>query len=484
MTLITGTVLIVQSDLNIIRQISSKLPEIFNIETTDTLSGAFKHLSSGAIDVVILDLFLFDSSGIDTFLKLRLKYPDIPAILLLDYENSKLIKEAMFHGAQDYLIKEHFDDSFLIHVVESSILRQSYLTKMQITVERQYFSIFKKSMDGILIVDMDGIVQLINPAAELLFDRHSEEIKDQPFGFPLVTGKEADIEILRKDGTIVLAVMRLTVIEWEGQLVYLIMLNDVTDKKKVEIEKQKMQIKILSASKMATLGEVATGMAHEINQPLTYISTFVQGIVEDFKRNTLDFKSLADEAHIAYNQIKRITDIINHLRTFGRRDVVMQKNASDITKILDYSLLLINKRLALKNIVFEKVIEPNLPLVLLNPNQIEQVFINLFINAIDALENRNHNAKIIVEIATCSDSNQVAIKFIDNGTGIWEKAIDKIFEPFYTTKPVGKGTGLGLSITYGIIESHNGSITCESTINEGTCFTIKLPVALSMVSET
>ncbi|MEO5356868.1 MAG: MEKHLA domain-containing protein [Nitrospirae bacterium YQR-1] len=254
----------------------------------------------------------------------------------------------------------------------------------------------------------------------------------------------------------------------------IIVLHDMTEIKKLEDETQRIQLKMLAASKMATLGEIATGIAHEINQPLTYISSFIQGLLLDIRKQRLDEKEIQKDAATAYKQVGRIVDIIQHLRTFGRRDD-LELTPVNIETVLYNTMLLMGERIRLKNIKLQRVVESELSYVMGSANQLEQVFINLLQNAMDAFPKNAANASIKVNIFLSEDRKWVVTKISDNATGIDAENLDKIFEPFFTTKEVGKGTGLGLSIVYGIISEHNGTITCDSVKNKGTVFTIKIP---------
>lgn len=252
--------------------------------------------------------------------------------------------------------------------------------------------------------------------------------------------------------------------------------HDMREIKKLEDEAKRIQLKLLTSSKMATLGEIATGIAHEINQPLTYISSYIQGLLIDVKHDSLNIDNIEKEAKISFKQVERISEIIRHLLTFGRRDDIDMRAVS-VESIFNNTMLLMRERLRLKNISLSKEIEPDVPTVLGNENQLEQVFINILQNAVDAFKTKETKApEIKVQIGFNKDTDNVFIKFIDNGPGIYAKILDKIFEPFFTTKEVGKGTGLGLSIAYGIIREHNGIIACESELDRGAVFTIKIPV--------
>ncbi|MBF0564629.1 MAG: PAS domain S-box protein [Nitrospirae bacterium] len=256
----------------------------------------------------------------------------------------------------------------------------------------------------------------------------------------------------------------------------IIVAHDMREIKKFEEEAQKIQLKMLTSSKMATLGEIATGIAHEINQPLTYISSFIQGLILDIKRGSaIEPEELKKEASVSYKQVGRIVDIIQHLRTFGRRDDIEMEYLGMET-VLHNALLLMGARIRLHNINLVLKIERALPTVIGSANQLEQVFINLMQNTMDAFARDEKNAEICVEMSCSEDKKFIVIRFSDNGMGIAGENLEKIFEPFFTTKEVGKGTGLGLSIVYGIISEHNGTITCESKANKGTTFTIKIPV--------
>ena len=234
-----------------------------------------------------------------------------------------------------------------------------------------------------------------------------------------------------------------------------------------------MEIRGLAQSKLATLGEVATGVAHEINQPLTYISTMIQAFQEDIELDDLDQENIMARLSEAGRQVSRITNIVDHLRIFGRQDDT-EMTELNLAEVLNSTLLLVGERLRLKGIEFHLEAEEKLPGVWGNSSQMEQVYINLFQNSIDALAHTN-KGEILVALTSAPEHKQVTIKFSDNGVGILPAYIDKVFQPFFTTKEEGEGTGLGLSIIYGIVMDHHGTIDCDSKYTKGTTFTITLP---------
>ncbi len=255
-----------------------------------------------------------------------------------------------------------------------------------------------------------------------------------------------------------------------------IVIRDVTERKRLEEEKDKMKMKMVSASKLASLGEIAAGVAHEINQPLTYISAFIQTAQDDIEENVkINEIKLGKKLKSAYTEVKRINSIVQHLRTFGRQSESNMRHVN-IETVFNNTLLLMGERIRLRNIALIKDIEEDLPMVLANSNRLEEVFINLFQNAIDAFNVKSDNSEICFKASLSHDKKFIIISVRDNGAGIEKKTLEKIFEPFFTTKEVGKGTGMGLSIVYGIIQEHKGAITCDSELNIGTTFEVRLPI--------
>ncbi len=250
---------------------------------------------------------------------------------------------------------------------------------------------------------------------------------------------------------------------------------DLALQQRLEQARREAEVKMLSQSKLASLGEIATGIAHEINQPLTFIQIALQAAGRDIENGTLDLNELNADIQESIKQVRRITKIINHLRTFGRAD------SSDFTElslpdILSNSLILYQEKLKVNGIGLESSTAPDLPLVRGDAVQLEQVFINLIQNAIDALAGAP-SPRITIDFRHQDET--VMVTFSDNGCGVPPPVITKIFEPFFTTKPIGKGTGLGLSIIYGIIADHNGTIECQSPPGQGCRFIITLPAWLN-----
>jgi signal transduction histidine kinase/ligand-binding sensor domain-containing protein len=295
--------------------------------------------------------------------------------------------------------------------------------------------------------------------------------------------------------------------EIEGQRNYLSELNAELYQKNEEItaqheELEKAQRQIVQSEKMASIGVLTAGIAHEINNPINFVYAGVNSVIRDFqdidqvlyeligvdekstdgnqfvkkikqKMAELDFEEAYKAIKQTLTDIKlgaeRTAEIVEGLRNFSRTDNE-QWTASDINSIIDGVLVLLKNKYK-NRIELIKQFDNNIPLIDCRRGRINQVLMNIISNAIDAIADKGE-----IKIRTYTKKGMCLISISDTGVGIEEFLIDKIFDPFFTTKQVGKGVGLGLSISYGIIQEHNGNITVTSEKGKGTVFTIEIPI--------
>jgi PAS domain S-box-containing protein len=261
-----------------------------------------------------------------------------------------------------------------------------------------------------------------------------------------------------------------------GEDVIIANIADISDSIQAEAQ-------LIQASKMATLGEMSAGVAHELNQPLNAIR-----IGSDLLKKMLDRgeKIEPDLAHKVSReisaQVERAANIINHLREFGRKSELDGLEKVDINKPISDVFTVLGQQLKLRQIKVDLDLAENLPHVYGVSNRLEQVFINLVMNARDAIEEMGERGyqngrEGLLTIRTYQEKRRVVAVVSDNGVGMPERVKEKIFEPFFTTKDVGRGTGLGLSISYGIIKDYEGTIEVESKPGSGTIFKITFPAA-------
>jgi C4-dicarboxylate-specific signal transduction histidine kinase len=243
--------------------------------------------------------------------------------------------------------------------------------------------------------------------------------------------------------------------------------------KRREQELRDKQEQLVQAGKLATLGELTTGVAHELNNPLNNIGLFVGNAVDLIELGAMDKERIIREMERAMQQGRKATEIISHLRTFGRA-APYSRDPVSLRVVLIQALSLMQEQLRLRNIQITVDLGGKDPVVLGNPLQLEQVFINLLTNARDAMAD---SPRKMIRIAVTVDSEAAEITLADSGPGIPPGLERRIFDPFFTTKEVGQGTGLGLSITYGIINDLGGTISVVSPPGEGATFVIRLPLA-------
>ena len=244
-----------------------------------------------------------------------------------------------------------------------------------------------------------------------------------------------------------------------GQLA--IAFNQMTEKMSVT------QGKLVESSKMASLGRMAAGIAHELNQPMGAVLLNSQSIGVCLERGRLDLVQELCDKNV--QQVRRASSIMNALRQFSREDQEVDRVPCDLNELVENMVLLVENDFKLKGVRLEKQLRPNLPPLRAVPVHIEQIISNILLNARDALEGCDDKT---VQIGTYEDHGTVVLEIGDSGGGISQENQSKIFDPFYTTKGVGKGTGLGLSLSYAMVKSNGGTISVESEVGVGTVFRI------------
>jgi PAS domain S-box-containing protein len=232
---------------------------------------------------------------------------------------------------------------------------------------------------------------------------------------------------------------------------------------------------LAQASKLATLGEMATGVAHELNQPLNVVRVAGDFLAKMLRRaQKIPDEELMKVSRYITEQVDRATQIVDHLREFGRKSD-LEVRPVDLNEPIRGVFTLLGQQLKLRNIEVNLKLDEDLPKILAEKNRLEQIFLNLITNARDAMEAKGPEAIKELTITTAHEGDRVVAQVTDTGTGMPGEVRKKIFDPFFTTKEPGKGTGLGLSITYNLVKDFRGDISVESTLNVGTTFTISFP---------
>jgi len=355
--------------------------------------------------------------------------------------------------------------------------------------EKKYSAIFDNIPNPVFVLDMVTLEVLdCNGSVKSVYGHQKEAILRTSFLELFRKEERKHYENLIKSSTVInqarqysvngeplFVNIRISPSDYLGGKALLVTTSDIT--KRLETEQQ-----LIQASKMATLGEMATGVAHELNQPLTVIKTasrfFMRKIAKNEKIEDEVMSTMATEID---SYVDRATKIINHMRQFGRQSDVSLERVQ-VNSILERALEILGQQLKVRGIEVVWDLTPDLPPILADPDRLEQVFINLLINARDAIDEKGQSqthqkGEKKITLKTSTDDTVITVEVADTGPGIPASMLERIFEPFFTTKKVGQGTGLGLSISYGIVKDCKGSIRAVSGENEGTRFIIKFPIA-------
>lgn len=227
---------------------------------------------------------------------------------------------------------------------------------------------------------------------------------------------------------------------------------------------------IYQSNKLASLGRLAAGIAHEINNPLTGVLTYSSFLL----KRAGDDPEVRHDLETIVHETKRCRDIVRGLLDFARQ-VPPKKTLIDMNEIVLRALQIVDNQLRVQNIRVAKDLRDDLPRILADPNQLQQVLINLLVNAADAFNGNDREIRVTTGLTPRDGHGMLDVTVADNGMGIPEKNLGKIFEPFFTTKE-NKGTGLGLAVVWGITSEHGGVVEVKSTVGQGTAFTIHLPL--------
>ena len=251
--------------------------------------------------------------------------------------------------------------------------------------------------------------------------------------------------------------------------VYLIQIFDITERKQAEEKEKQLQQELYLAQRLASVGELAAGVAHEVNNPLTGILGFSQRLM----RKSSD-KALSHDLEIIHSEARRAAEVVQNLLTFARRHQP-KKEYSNINDIVKKTLELRTYAVQTGNVEVVTALAPNLPQIMVDFHQMQEVFLNIVLNAEQAMSEAHGRGKLIVKTRRIKD--YVRISFADDGPGISSQNLGKVFDPFFTTREGKGGTGLGLSACHGIVTEHGGRIYVRSKPGKGATFFIELPLS-------
>ena len=359
-------------------------------------------------------------------------------------------------------------------------------------------NLLHSSVDGVIAADKTGKILIFNDAASEISGYTEEEaltslnIRDvypddgafqimaqlrcEQYGGPGKL-KSYQIDVLHKDGTLVPISLNAAIIYENGQETATMgFFHDLRESLRIKKELEQTQIQLLQSEKMASLGKLAAGVAHQLNNPLGGITLFARLMLEEY--------DLEEGAHKDLNRIlkdaERCRDTVKELLEFARQ-TRHEMRPLDINRAITRTLFLLENQTLFQNITVIRNLSDDIPNVRGDTQQVNHIFMNIILNAAQAMQGQGS-----LTLSTClsDDGERVVIEIADTGPGIPEDILPHIFEPFFTTKEEGEGTGIGLSLVYGIVESHEGKIRALNNVPCGTRFIIELPRSISENGET
>ena len=477
-------VLVIEDDPALLQLIPDLLDKIgngsFDVICAECLATALNRLAEEKFDVILLDLVLPDSTaGMDTLSRTRARAPQVPIVVLTGFDNEEWMAGAVQRGAQDFLVKGQVSGTLLVRSLRYAIERNRLLvdltekTRELQASEARFRTIIEKDADGILIVDKNAILRFINPAAEAILERSAEELVGQWFGFPMLAGEKADLDLVREDGRPRVAEMRVVKISWEGQPAYLATLRDVTDRKQAAEELTGANDELVLRNEQ--IRRFNQSLSHELNTPLAAIKEFLSLLLEEVPGPLTDDQRT--QLRLAKDSCDQMARCVSDLLDVARLEtgkLAIRSGPGSIGDLLTQVVTAISPAASNHGVRLRCAVERELPDVLMDAQRISQVLTNLLTNA---LKFTPAGGEVVVTAADSKNAEGfVAVSVSDTGQGIPKDDIGHIFDPLYQARGIDSssntGLGLGLSICRGLVDLHGGKIGVDSEPGKGSTFTL------------
>lgn len=509
-----GAVLIVDDEEPIRNLISRKLQsEGYDCVMASDGEIALETASGRDFDLVLLDIKMPGISGIEVLSQIVEDHPDTCVLMSTAVADAQTAVEAMKLGAYDYVIKPFDLDDLNLRVERALERKRLVLENRDCKVrlaeqaleesEDRFRRLVEEMSDGYIVIQ-DFVAVFANARSAQMLGYTPEEMIGKTIGelaTPEIVDELSKIRVgslhseavpqhfetilKRKDGEEFPVEFGVNLIEYAGDHAVSVVMRDITARKQAELALRKYQEQLeaaveqrtaelrtkneqlLQSEKLAAIGELVAGVAHELNNPLAAVSLYSELLLEE-----IDSGDIRERMGIIYSQTERAINIVNKLLSFARKHEP-NKSYISVNDSVTGAVELRSYELNLDNIKVVQDLDPDLPMIPADSNQLQQVFLNLIYNAEQAMKETHGRGKLVVQTRKAGDMIQVS--FTDDGPGIPADKLKRVFEPFFTTKGVGKGTGLGLSICHGIIHEHGGKIDVESAEGKGTTFTVEIP---------
>lgn len=475
-------------------------------ELVETREGYLAALTAFQPDLIISDYRMPRFDGL-TALELAIEHaPQTPVIILTGAINEDTAVQCMKAGAADYVIKEHLKrlGQAVSHALEQRQLRlERQQAEQALRASEERYRILAQTLpDALTVIDADGAITYASPPALRLYGHATEQevlgravaewvhsdyrqqtldhIRLVQAGTPIAS---KEYLLLKSDGSTFFGEVSASCIYGPQRQVtgYIVIVRDVTPRKQAEAAQAQLEAQLRHSQKMESIGRLASGVAHDFNNLLTVIQGYCDTIQDQLPSDDPIF----DDIEQIRRASERATKLTRQLLAFSRRQVLSPARLDLNSLVAELQAMLV--RLIGPGIALTTALDPDLRIVIADPGQIGQVIMNLVVNARDAMPDGGALTLMTRNVAPAQyqapqltqlpSGGYVQLAVADTGCGMDAETLSRIFEPFFTTKTPDKGTGLGLATVYGIIKQSGGEITVTSAPNQGTTFTIYLPVA-------
>lgn len=423
------------------------------------LEEGLRELTSQAFDAVIVDLSLPDASPAQTLAHIRKTRESVAIVVLSGLEDDELRGEALRSGAQEFLTKGSNTGLIIGRCLLGAVERHRAQSS-----QRQLQRWMAATPEAMLVADQSGQVQFVNAAAMDLFGRSEAEFFAQRLHFSLSEGAATELEISR-NGERRFAEMRVVPVEWHGQPALMATIRDNTERRKAAVQ-------LAAVDRLVAIGTMAASVAHEINNPLAAMIVNLE-IAANMAGAQPGLEGLSQLIADTREAASRVRTIATDLRTLSyanddRLEVV------DLARVVESTLRMASHETRRRSKLLVNV-DPDLPTVQAHESRLGQVLTNLVVNAAQAMPGPDLEQNLIRISVRRHGPSSVEIAVADNGSGMSEEILDRLFTPFFTSKPPSQGTGLGLAICKGIVDAYGGRLEVESQVGVGSTFSVILP---------
>jgi len=468
-------VLLIEDNPGDARLILEMLSEVADVpletEHVERLSTGLERLDEGGIDVVLSDLSLPDSRGLEAVEQVQRRRPYVPIVVLTGFSDGAVGAQAIRVGAQDYLIKNEVHAGVLSRVIRYAIERKRADEALRVS-EARFHKLVDSSADAIVVVDRGKSVRFANLAAERAFHHLARELVGEGFPFPLVVGETTEIEIGRDRRGPTVAEMRVVETEWDSEPAYLASLRDVTERKRMLTELQLANEELQRLNQVKS--EFVSTVSHELRTPLAIIKEAISLVLDEIPGRIVEEQRSILETGI--RNVRRLAKIIDSLLSISKIEhhgLELQERVISANELIEDTVSDFDYLAEQKGVHLECDLPHQDVAVLTDPDKAREILVNLIANSLKFTPVGGH-----VRVTCREEGGEVQVSVKDTGIGIAEEDMPRLFEKFTQfgrqAGPGEKGTGLGLAICKGLVDLWGGRIWAESEIGEGSKFTFTL----------